>query len=338
VTSDRLELLATGAPPGADVHFARSDAGAGAGPCPPQLGGLCVGVASPASVAGRVTADASGAALLSLPKPPDGTAFQAVVAAGAQSELSRVRTYTTFACDVLPANNPWNTDISGYPLHPNSNAFIDSIGRSTGLHADFGTRWAGAPNGIPFVEVEGDQGLAGIQFFYAAESDPGPYPIPPGAPIEGGPQGNGDRHVIVVDRDACQLYETWNTWPRAGGTWVAGSGATFDLSSNALRPDHWTSADAAGLPIYPGLVKYEEVAAGAVEHALRFTVSSSQDGFVHPATHAASSCSVQACPDDPPMGLRVRMKANWDCRGLSQEVQVLCRAMKTYGMFVADNG
>lgn len=337
-TSDRVELLASGAPAGAWVWFARSAQGEGAGPCPQQLGGQCVDLVPPLTLARRVRADADGVAFVDLPKPADGTAWQAVVAAGAASRLSQVRTWTPLACEIFPTNNPWNTDISAYPLHARSTAFVDSVGRTTRLHADFGTFWAGAPNGIPFVEVEGDQALVPIGFGYSSESDPGPYPIPPDPPIEGGPQGNGDRHVLVVDRDACELWETWNTWPLPNGNWTAGSGAFFDLSSNGLRPDGWTSADAAGLPIYPGLVKYEEVAAGVVDHALRFTIGNSQAGFVHPATHAASPCSPSQCPNDPPMGARFRMRATYDCSALSTEVQVLCVAMKRYGMFVADNG
>jgi hypothetical protein len=240
-------------------------------------------------------------------------------------------------CAIFPADNPWNTDVSGYPLHPDSDAFVDSIGRTTGLHPDFGTEYAGAPNGIPYVVVPGDQPPVPITFRYGDESDPGPYPIPPDAPIEGGPDGDGDRHVIALDRDHCKLYELWDAHPQDGGaSWTAGSGAVFDLTTNELRPDGNTSADAAGLPIFPGLVRYDEVVTeGAVRHALRFTVSESQRGFIHPATHQASS---DPDPTLPPMGLRLRMKSGYDCSALSAEVQVLCAAFKTYGLLVADNG
>jgi hypothetical protein len=240
-------------------------------------------------------------------------------------------------CTFFPEDNPWNTDVSGYDVHPDSDRFIDAIGRQTGLHPDFGTVYGGAPNGIPWVEVPGDQPRVEVQFRYGDESDPGPYPIPPDAPIEGGPDSDGDRHVIALDRDNCVLYELWDAWPQdRGAWWQAGSGAIFDLTTNELRPDGFTSADAAGLPILPGLVRYEEVVEqGAVNHALRFTVSSSQRGYIHPATHFASSSTD---PSLPPMGLRLRMKAGWDCANLSSEVQVLCAALQRYGLLVADNG
>jgi hypothetical protein len=240
-------------------------------------------------------------------------------------------------CTIFPADNPWNTDISGYDVHPDSDTFIASIGANVGLHPDFGTEYAGAPNGIPYVEIPGDQPTVPVSFRYGDESDPGPYPIPPDAPIEGGPQGDGDRHVLALDRDNCMLYELFDAWPQDGGaSWEAGSGAIFDLTSNELRPDGWTSADAAGLPIYPGLVRYEEVVEqGVIPHALRFTVEDSQRGYIHPATHFASNSDD---PSRPPMGLRLRMKEDYDCSDLSSEIQVICTALKTYGMFLADNG
>jgi hypothetical protein len=244
---------------------------------------------------------------------------------------------STGQCSILPADNPWNTDISQLSVHADSDTFIDSIGRADNLHPDFGTEYMGAPNGIPYVVVPGDQARVSVTFTYADESDPGPYPIPPNAPIEGGPNGDGDRHVIALDSDNCMLYELFNAFPEGGGaSWTAGSGAIFDLSSNALRPDRWTSADAAGLPILPGLVRYDEVVTdGVIAHALRFTVSQSQSGYIAPATHAASSSTD---PTRPPMGLRLRMKTGYDCSAFSAEVQVICTALKTYGMFVADNG
>ncbi len=246
-------------------------------------------------------------------------------------------TATGAGCAILPADNPWNTPIDQAPLHPNSDNFIASIGLATNLHPDFGTEYGGAPNGIPFVEVPGDQATVPVSFRYSDESDPGPYPIPPDAPIEGGPQGTGDRHVIALDRTNCMLYELFDAHPiNNGASWDAGSGAIFDLGTNDLRPDGWTSADAAGLPIYPGLVRYEEVVTnGVIPHALRFTVSSSQRGYIHPATHFASNSTD---PDLAPMGLRVRLKASTDCSTLSDPIQVICTALKTYGMFVADNG
>jgi hypothetical protein len=240
-------------------------------------------------------------------------------------------------CPIFPPSNPWNTDISGLPLHPQSDAFVDAIGRDDHLHPDFGTVWQGAPIGIPYVVVGGGQPKVPVSFYYADESDPGPYPIPPNAPIEGGADSDGDRHVIVVDDDDCVLYEMYDARPVNGGaSWQGGSGAVFDLTSNQLRPDFWTSADAAGLPIFAGLVRYDEVVKqGAINHALRFTVQETRRAFIHPATHYASSSTD---PDLPPMGLRFRMKAGYDCSQFSQEVQVICAALKRYGMFVADNG
>jgi len=245
-------------------------------------------------------------------------------------------------CAIFPADNPWNTDISGYEVHPNSESFIAAIGAGGHLHPDFGTVWAGAPNGIPYVIVDAGTPRRDVEFMYDDESDPGPYPIPDDPPIEGGPEGDGDRHILMVDLDECVLYELYWAWPPGEGenpfddVWYAGSGAIFDLDSNDLRPDYWTSADAAGLPIFPGLVRYEEaVTAGAIDHALRFTVSESQAGFIHPATHFASSSTD---PDLPPMGLRLRLSAGYDIGGFPPAVRAVLQALKTYGMIVADNG
>jgi hypothetical protein len=241
-------------------------------------------------------------------------------------------------CTIFPADNPWNQDVSALPVHPNSSAYIDSIGRTGRLHPDFGTTWNGAPIGIPFVVVDSAQPSVPIDFVaYGDESDPGPYPVPANAPIEGGPNGTGDRHVLVVDRDACLLYELYRAFPVNGGAlWEADSGAVFDLTINDHHPQGWTSADAAGLPILPGLVRYEEVVEqGEITHALRFTVSKSQRGYIFPARHFASS---DTSPNLPPMGLRLRMKAGYDCSAYSTEVQVVCAALKRYGMLVADNG
>ena len=218
-----------------------------------------------------------------------------------------------------------------------SDAYVNSIGRTDHLHPDFGTVWDGAPIGIPYVVVGGSQPKVPVTFDYADESDPGPYPVPPDAPIEGGANADGDRHVIVLDRDNCKLYEMFYAHPVNGGaSWTAGSGAVFDLRSNALRPDYWTSADAAGLPIFAGPVRYDEVVErAAINHALRFTVSQTRRAFIHPATHYASS---NTNPALPPMGMRFRMKAGYDCSWASAEVRVICAALKRYGMIVADNG
>jgi hypothetical protein len=186
------------------------------------------------------------------------------------------------------------------------------------------------------VVVAGDQPRVPVEFEYADESDPGPYPIPADVPIEGGPDSDGDRHVLVVDSSTCTLYELYAAYPvDDGDSWTAGSGAIFDLTSNDLRPDGWTSADAAGLPILPGLVRYEEVAEGEIRHALRFTIKESQRAYIKPGTHGASS---ETDPNLPPMGARFRMKADYDCSGYSRETQVVCTALKRFGMLVADNG
>ena len=245
---------------------------------------------------------------------------------------------TLEGCSVFPADNPWNTDVSAYPLHPDSDAFIDHIGRNTGLHPDFGTVWNGAPIGIPYTLVDSSTPAVPIDYtLYGDESDPGPFPIPPDAPIEGGPQSDGDRHVLVIDTDACLLYEIGNAYPIDGGaSWEAGAGVVWDLSINDTHPEGCTSSDAAGLPIFPGLARYDEIVTqGELRHALRFTVQSSQRAYIPPASHYASS---NTDPTAPPMGLRVRMKASYDCTGYSDEVQVICAGLKRYGMIVADNG
>jgi hypothetical protein len=236
----------------------------------------------------------------------------------------------------FPADNAWNTDVSRASVDPGSAQLVASCG-VRGLHADFGTVWNGAPNGIPYVLVRASQPKVPVTFEYASESDPGPYPIPPDAPIEGGPTGSGDRHVLVLDVDAWTLYELFAAYPEEGGRrWRAGSGAVFDLASNALRPAGWTSADAAGLPIFPGLVRYEEaVQRGAIEHALRFTCPRTRRAYVAPARHFASSDTSSALP---PMGMRVRLRASFDTTGFSPEVRVILRAMMRYGMLLADNG
>lgn len=236
----------------------------------------------------------------------------------------------------FPADNWWNTDISGDPVDPNSATLIASCG-NVGLHPDFGTVWNGAPNGIPYILVKGTQKLVPVSFTYASESDPGPYPVPRNAPIEGGANSSGDRHLIVLDVDNKKLYEMFSAYPQNGGqSWKAGSGAVFDMNSNTLRPMYWTSADAAGLPIFPGLVRYDEaVELGKIEHALRFTCPQTRRAFVDPARHYASSSLSTALP---PMGMRVRLKSTFNISAFPAEVQVILTAMKKYGMFMADNG
>jgi len=236
----------------------------------------------------------------------------------------------------FPDDNPWNTAVDTHPVDPNSAALIASIGLTKGLHPDFGANYGGGPFGIPYVVVSGSTPDVPVSFDYADESDPGPYPIPRGAPIEGGASSGGDRHVLVIDKGAWTLYELYAAYPDGHGGWTAGSGAIFDLSSNALRPAGWTSADAAGLPVFPGLVRYDEaVEQGAIRHALRFTVVHSRHGYIAPARHYASS---DTSSNRPPMGMRVRLKASFDISGFPPTARVILQCLKTYGMIVADNG
>jgi len=234
-------------------------------------------------------------------------------------------------CPFFPADNPWNQDISALPVDANSANYIASIGTSGNgfLHADFG---GGGAYGIPYIVVPATQPLTPINFTaYGDESDPGPYPVPLDAPVEGG--GVGDAHVLAVQQGACKLYEMFDAHPN-GGSWDAGSGAIFDLRSNALRPDSWTSADAAGLPILAGLVRYDEVQAGAINHALRFTVGRVQRAWVHPATHYGTSTDVNT----PPYGAKLRLKSTFDISVYHGQARVVLEALRRYGMIVADQG
>ena len=242
---------------------------------------------------------------------------------------------TIDGCPVFPANNPWNSPVDTLPVHPLSGAWIATMGASTGVHPDFGTVYQGAPIGIPFVTVPGSQTPVAVSFDFDDESDPGPYPIPSNAPIEGGADSDGDRHVLAIDRDNCILYELYYAFPNGDGSWSAGSGAKWNLRSNALRPKGWTSADAAGLPIFPGLARYDEVAAGEIAHALRFTAQQTRRAYIWPAQHYASSLTGDQYP---PMGARLRLKAGFDISTFSPQVQVILRALKKYGMLLADNG
>ena len=237
----------------------------------------------------------------------------------------------------FPADNPWNRDVSADAVDPNSAALISTCGSSATLHPDFGTSYLGGPIGMPYIIVRSTQAKVPVSFQYNSESDPGPYPVPPNAPIEGGSSSTGDRHVLIVDSDNWKLYEMYDAHPVNGGSrWTAGSGAIFDLNSNSLRPAGWTSADAAGLPILPGLVRYDEVVEQkAINHALRFTCPTSRRGYVSPARHFASS---RTEVNQPPMGMRVRLKASVDITGFPANVQVILRALQKYGMFMADNG
>ena len=241
-------------------------------------------------------------------------------------------------CPILPANNPWNQRVDKLPVASDSKAIVKSIGRNTGLHPDFGSgKWDGGPIGIPYTTVSHTQPKVKVRFDYASESDKGPYPIPKNVPIEGGRQSSGDRHAIIVDRDACRLYELYALYPPKPGksTWRAGSGAIWSLSSDKVRPKGWTSADAAGLPILPGLARYEDLTHGGIDHALRFTVSETRRAFVYPARHYASDLTD---PNLPRMGERLRLKAGYDISQFPPQARAVLRALKLYGMIVADNG
>ena len=234
-------------------------------------------------------------------------------------------------CPVFPASNPWNQRVDRLPVAPDSARLIASIGVDEGLHPDFGSGlWQGGKIGIPVTVVRGTQPKVRVRFQYADESDRGPYPIPRSVKIEAG----SDRHAIIVDRDACRLYELF-ALRRAASGWAAGSGAIWSLRSNRLRPAGWTSADAAGLAILPGLARYAEVARGRIDHALRFTFSRTRRAYVWPARHFASDSTD---PSLPPMGLRVRLKASFDTSGFPRQARIVLEALKRYGMVVADNG
>ena len=253
-----------------------------------------------------------------------------VVLVGAATGAAR-RT-ASLGCPVFPATNAWNQRVDGLAVAPGSDAIVASIGASGHLHADFGSGlWNGSPIGIPVTVVGSGTPRSDVSFEYADESDPGPYPIPANVQIEGG----SDAHAILVDRDACKLYELFALSGSSGSGWHAGSGAIWPLTTNRLRPAGWTSADAAGLPILPGLARYEEVALGRIPHALRFTVSRTRRAYVWPARHFASSLTDPALP---PMGLRFRLKSGYDISGFPPQARVVLQALKEYGMMVADNG
>jgi hypothetical protein len=240
------------------------------------------------------------------------------------------------ACAIFPATSAWNQRVDKLPVVPNSTAVVAAIGDDDHVHADFGSGlWEGGPIGIPITVVRGTQAKSRVRFEYASESDKGPYPIPANVAIEGGRASDGDRHALIVDRDRCKLYELFALYPTAGGGWRAGSGAIFDLRSNKLRPAGWTSADAAGLPILPGLARYEDVAKGRIDHALRFTVHDTHPSYLWPARHFASD---KRDPNLPPMGMRFRLKRSYPIAGFPRQARIVLQALKEYGMIVADNG
>ncbi len=238
-----------------------------------------------------------------------------------------------YGCPILPEEDPLNQEIANAPVNPNSANYVASISLTAHLHPDFGTE---PSYGIPYTVVGPEQPEVTIKFTkYGSESNPGPYPIPPNAPIEGGGKhGHGDKHVLVVQEGTCKLYEMWDARKTKKG-WDAGSGAVWNLRNYELRPEGWTSADAAGLPIFPLLARYPEVATGQIDHALRVTVPETQEGYIHPATHFASRSTN---PNLPPMGLRLRLKASYSLAGFTGESLVILEALKRYGLIVADNG
>jgi hypothetical protein len=262
-----------------------------------------------------------------------GVAALIAIGSGAgASDAREVPTVTAPRCTVFPPNNPWNRRVDNLPVASNSSSIVAAIGAADHLHADFGAGlWNGGLIGIPITPVVPATPKSPVSFQYASESDAGPYPIPGNVEIEAG----SDRHAILIDEKACRLYELFALTRQSGGAWRAGSGAIWNLRSNDLRPEGWTSADAAGLPILPGLARYDEVASGQIRHALRFTVSQTRRAYVWPARHYASDLTD---PSLPPMGLRLRLKASYDTSGFPTQARVVLRALKEYGMMVADNG
>jgi hypothetical protein len=287
---------------------------------------LCAAAAACSGTVGRNPAPSS--------QTPEGRISAAVtkpstVALGATATSTRAATPpSSRECPIFPADNIWNRDISALPVDPNSSQYIASIGAQGFLHPDFGSN---PSYGIPYNIVQTPVPGVPVSFLYADESDPGPYPIPPNPAIEQG----SDQHMLLVDTQNCHLYELYDAQQNATGSWQAGSGAIWDLRSDALRPAGWTSADAAGLPIFPGLVRYDEVASGKIDHALRFTVEHTSKSYIWPARHEASQSSN---PAYPPMGLRLRLKASVGISGFPAADQVILTALKQYGMIVADNG
>jgi hypothetical protein len=294
------------------------------------------------ALAAGCTAAPPSAAGAGDPSGPSGPAGDVTGTPGATATPSRPPSATprptagAAGCRIFPADNVWHADVSRLPVHRNSAAYVASIGSTRGVHADFGSGlWEGGPIGIPITNVPAGQGGVRVSFEYASESDRVTYPIPRGAKIEGGPSGDGDRHIILFDRNRCRSYELFAAYPRADGSWRAGSGAVFDLRANALRPRGWTSADAAGLSILAGLVRYEEIIAGRIDHAIRVTAPDTRDAYVWPARHAASDSGDAALP---PMGLRLRLKSSVDTSGLPRQARIVAEAMKRYGVILADNG
>jgi hypothetical protein len=275
---------------------------------------------------------------LSTPKPPDKPASKQTVPPNTPIEMNSTTAPSSSPspaalptnCTIFPNNNYWNTPIDHLPVDPMSEKWINSIGRNTGFHMDFGSgTWEGGPIGIPYTIFNGEgTEKYNLEFYYPEESDPGPYPIPANPSIEFGL----DHHLLIMTTKTCMLYEVYDAL-FAGGKWSAGSGAIWNLASNNLRPSGWTSADAAGLPILPGLVRYDEILSGEINHALRFTAQHTA-GYIWPARHLTAPAS----PAVPPMGARFRLKSTYNISRFPQEIQVILLAMKKYGIVLADNG
>jgi hypothetical protein len=260
----------------------------------------------------------------------------ALTLAGVQPATGAGRTLPGTTCPVFPADSVWHADIRTLPVNSRSAQWMSHMSPTRKVHPDFGPSYGAqpVPYGIPVTVVAGTHAKVGVHFDYASESDRGPYPLGSDTKIEGGSSASGDRHAVIVDKATCRLYETFAT-RKSGTAWYAGSGAIWNLKSNALRPRTWTSADAAGLPILPGLLRYDEVAAGTVDHAIRFTTDKTDRRYLWPARHQAGSVSD---PSYPPMGARFRLKAGYSLAGLRPDTQTVLRAMKTYGLILADNG
>ncbi|MEU7874047.1 hypothetical protein [Dactylosporangium sp. NPDC049140] len=268
------------------------------------------------------------------PAPPPSAEASALPAAGGGLGAAPASASASSAkagpCTIFPADNVWHADVSKLPVHRDSASWVASIGAAAHAHPDFGTTF-----GIPVTSVPAGQAGVKVTFEYAGESDPGPYPIPRNARVEGGADAGGDRHVIVQDTAACKAYELYNATVQGDGSWKAGSGAVYDLRGNALRKSGWTSADAAGLPILPGLPRADEAAAGKIDHAIRFTAPKTRKAFIWPARHAASDATDAALP---PMGARFRLKASVDISKYPPQARAVAQALKTYGAILADNG
>lgn len=265
-----------------------------------------------------------------------GAGLLLVVLAAAPALAGTSRNLPGTSCPAFPANNVWHADVSRLPVHPRSAQWLSRMSPTSKLHPDFGPSYGAqsVPYGIPITYVSGTHAKVSVRFDYASESDRVGYPLGSDTQVEGGQWTSGDRHTVVVDRTYCRVYETWAT-RRSGSAWLAGSGATWNLKSNALRPAGWTSADAAGLPILPGLLRYDEVAAGSVDHAIRFTTDVTDRLYLWPARHHAGSVSDHSYP---PMGARFRLKASFPISSYRADTQVVLRAMKRYGLMLADNG